>query len=254
MLAQLLQRQLNESLERVEACLARWRSGELGPFEAHAEVLKHTVRTERMAGHLVQTSKHDAKPVLRDALDAGLIEREEFIDLAGTTPEDVEPAGSLNDAVAMPHKRDFVRDLLDRGPILVHVDARSPGVSVPARLQDEPKLVLRYGYSLSPPIHDLTVDDRALAGTLTFGGVPHHCVLPWMAVYAVVSEADQRGMVWPEDVPEDVLAEMASEGDLPPSGPIPTRSRAAPSKPAAKPAPQAGKSAKRRASHLKLVD
>jgi hypothetical protein len=30
-------------------------------------------------------------------------------------------------------------------------------------------------------------------------------VLPWTAVYAAMVEGEQRGTVWPEDVPEDVL-------------------------------------------------
>ena len=36
--------------------------------------------------------------------------------------------------------------------------------------------------------------------------MPHCCVLPWTAVYAVVSEIDQRGMVWPDDVPPEALS------------------------------------------------
>ena len=40
-LAGLIKQRLRVSLERVEAALARWRKAELGPFEAHAEVLAH---------------------------------------------------------------------------------------------------------------------------------------------------------------------------------------------------------------------
>jgi stringent starvation protein B len=243
-LAELLRSQLNQSLERVEDSLERWRSGELGPLEAHAEVLKHAVHSEQMATRLVQASKQDARAVLRDALNAGFLEREEFIALAGVEPEDVEPAGSLDHASAIPRKHDFVTALLEHGPVLVHLDARAEGVSVPVHLAGEAKLVLRFGHSLTPPIHDLSVDETGLSGTLTFNGVSHHCVLPWTAVYAVVSEPDHQGMVWPEDVPEDVLAEMAGEGELGPSGPIPARTKTSP--PAS--------STKRRASHLKLVD
>jgi stringent starvation protein B len=242
-LAELLRSQLNESLERVEDSLERWRNGELGPLETHAEVLKHAVHTEHMATRLVQASKQDARAVLRDALNAGFLDREEFIALAGVEPEAVEPAGTLDHAAPMPRKHDFVTALLEQGPVLVHVDARAEGVSVPVHLQGEAKLVLRFGYSLTPPIHDLSVTETSLSGTLTFNGVPHHCVLPWTAVYAVVSEPDHQGMVWPEDVPEDVLAEMAGEGELGPSGPVPATTK-----------PPQASPAKRRASHLKLVE
>jgi stringent starvation protein B len=243
-LAELLRRQLNESLERVEDSLERWRSGELEPLEAHAEVLKHAVHTEHMTTRLVQASKQDARAVLRDALNAGFLDREEFVALAGVEPEVVEPAGSLDPGSPMPRKHEFVTALLEHGPVLVHMDARAEGVSVPERLQGEAKLVLRFGYSLIPPIHDLTVNETSLSGTLTFSGVPHHCVLPWSAVYAVVSEPDHQGMVWPEDVPEDVLAEIAGEADLGASGPVPATTKT----------PSQASSAKHRASHLKLVD
>ena len=50
------------------------------------------------------------------------------------------------------------------------------------------------------------------SGTLTFGGQPFRCVLPWTAVYAAMVEGEQRGTVWPEDVPEDVLSGSSEVG------------------------------------------
>lgn len=247
-LTALLQHQLGQSLERVEASLERWRRGELGPFEAHAEVLKHAARSERMASRIAQASRDEARSALRDALDAGLIERDEFIELAGVSPEEVEPSRGLDGPA--PPKPDVVRELLERGPILVHVDARAEDVAVPLRLKRDPKLVLRFGYGLSPAIPDLTVDDQSLSGTLTFGGVPHLCVLPWTAIYAVVSEADQQGMVWPQDVPAVVLEEMASDSPLPGSGKAEARRPGAPQTTQSQPST----SPKPRASHLKLVE
>ncbi len=248
---ELLQVQLSRSLERVEDSLGRWRSGELGPFEAHAEVLKHAARAERMAKRIARAGSGEAGPVLRDAYDANLIDRKEFIELTGQVPEAVAPSSDLGDGLTLPDKRDFVRQLLEEGPVLVHVDARAKGVSVPLHLQRDPKLVLRFGYGLQPAIHDLTLDDRAMSGTLTFGGVPHCCVLPWSAVYAVVSESEeQRGMVWPKDVPESVLDELAPQGVFSGSEPRPARAEYTP----AQPPPKQSTSARRRASHLKLVD
>jgi hypothetical protein len=99
--------------------------------------------------------------------------------------------------------------------------------------------VLRFGFTLSPAIADLSVDDNAIAGTLTFGGQPFHCVLPWTAVYAAMVEGEQRGTVWPEDVPEDVLT---GGGEAP--APLP----------AAQPQPAAEPPRAKRQSHLKLVE
>ena len=116
------------------------------------------------------------------------------------------------------------RQLLARGPVLVHVDARRAEVSVPPRFRADPSLVLRFGYTLSPAIADLDVDDDAISGTLTFGGQPFHCVLPWTAVYAAMVEGEQRGTVWPEDVPEDVLT---GGGETPAPVPPTVRTRRA---------------------------
>ena len=80
----------------------------------------------------------------------------------------------------------------------------------------------------------MTIDEDGVRATLSFRAVPHHCVIPWAAVFAVVAE-DGQGLVFSEDVPPEVAAEM--QGD---------ESAAAPSKPSP-PEP------KKRPSHLKLV-
>lgn len=216
-LTRLLEHHLTSSLGEAHQALERWKAGELGPFEAHAAVLEHAARAERLAARVAAVGPSAARTALRDAFDAGLIERDEFLDLAGCAPEDVEPAPALDQpAASAPGKRQFVDELLERGPVLVHIDARSEIVDVPERFRGDPKLVLRFGYGLSPAITDLEVDDAGISGTLTFGGVPHHCILPWPAVYAAVSESDQRGMVWPDDVPPVVLDQMRAEEERAP--------------------------------------
>ena len=94
-----------------------------------------------------------------------------------------------------------------------------------------------------PAIRDLEIDDEAISGTLTFGGSPFHVVLPWTAVYAAMVEGEQRGTVWPEDVPEDVLT---GSGDQPASTTIPTATATAIDNSAE---PRA-----KRTTHLKLVE
>ncbi|MCG8425658.1 MAG: ClpXP protease specificity-enhancing factor SspB [Proteobacteria bacterium] len=251
-LTKLLQYQLSESLNRVESSLKSWRDDKIGVFEAHAEVLKHAVRAERMAGRIAQASQEPSGPILRDAFDAELIGRDEFRELVGCDPEDVEPASAADDSMGLPLKQAYVSELLDEGPVLVHVDARVKGVSVPLHLKQDAKLVLRFGYGLKPEIHDLTVDEDAIAGTLTFQGIPHRCVLPWSAVYAAVSEANHRGMVWPEEVPPEVLEQLGIGSEqlaiAPDESPEVARLRARQEE------VDKSKSARRRASHLKLVD
>jgi stringent starvation protein B len=124
----------------------------------------------------------------------------------------------------------------------VHVDARRAEVSVPARFRADPSLVLRFGYNLTPAIGELSVDDEAIAGTLTFSGQPFRCILPWTAVYAAMVEGEQRGTVWPEDVPEDVLT---GGGEAP--TPVPPLVKDTPSAPIPD-------DPRKRATHLKLVE
>lgn len=244
-LAALIKQRLRVSLERVEAALGRWRKGELGPFEAHAEVLAHVARADHLADVMSKSGRERTASLLRAALDAGLVASEEFERLTGrdpaaiTAPEDLDTE-PVTDATRLPPKREVVNRLLGDGPILVHLDARRAGVSVPASLASDARLVLRFGYGLTPAIADLDIGDEALSGTLSFGGVPHRCVLPWPSVYAVVSESDQRGMVWPDDVPPEAM-------NVPDEAAPPTSSQQQPEAPSAK-------SRSGRSTHLKLVE
>ena len=54
------------------------------------------------------------------------------------------------------------------------------------RSRGDPKLVLRFGYGLTPAIADLDLGEEALSRHAQLRRPPHHCVLPWTAVYAVV--------------------------------------------------------------------
>ncbi len=243
-LTALLKHHLDESLEHVDKALGHWRTGELGPFETHAEVLKHAARAERLATRVAQVNPDNAGSVLRDAFDAELIGRDEFIQMVGEPPESVEPSPPLDgDIVATPPKKEFVEELISRGAVLLHIDARNEAASVPSPLRGDPKLVLRFGYGLSPAIADLQLDEDGISGTLTFGGSPFHCMLPWPAIYAAVSEVDQQAMVWPDDVPSAVL-ESLQEGAMESK-----TNRATPPPRVGTPKP-----VKKRPNHLKLVD
>ena len=101
---------------------------------------------------------------------------------------------------------------------------RQEGVDVPSGFRTDASLVLRFGYGLSPPIADMTLEADQLIGTLTFRGVPHRCVIPWSSVYAIVAD-DRRALVWPEDVPAEVAHQFAPPrergGSLGPEDPPP---------------------------------
>jgi stringent starvation protein B len=238
----LIEHRVSTSLVDVERALARWRSGAHSALAAHGAVLRHAARCERTVERVTAAAGDRPEGILRDAVDAGLMSTEEFVQLVGKQPSEVASIDALRDEddASAPDKSRTLETLLARGPVLVHVDARRAEVQVPPRFRADPSLVLRFGYTLSPAIVDLEVDDNGVSGTLTFGGQPFHCVLPWTAVYAAMVEGEQRGTVWPEDVPEDVLT---GGGEAPAPVPAPVAVAEEKSAPRAK-----------RASHLKLVE
>lgn len=249
----LIEHRVATSLVDVERALARWRSGSHGSLTAHAAVLRHAARCERTVVRVTAAAGDRPEGILRDAVDAGLMTEQEFIQLVGKPSAEVESIHALRDEdeASAPDKRRTVEQLLERGPILVHVDARRPEVSVPGRFRADPGLVLRFGYRLSPAIGDLTIDDEAIAGTLTFAGQPFRCILPWTAVYAASVEGEQRGTVWPEDVPEDLAGTTEPIGPAVPTASVPASpSPGAPAAVATHDDEPRGK----RAPHLKLVE
>jgi stringent starvation protein B len=102
-----------------------------------------------------------------------------------------------------PSKHEVFLALLREGWTSLHLDARRAGVIVPPHLRAEPHLVLQYGYDLPIPISDLEIDDDGVRATLSFSKNPQRTVIPWSAVY-VVTCVDGRGVLYHEDVPEDV--------------------------------------------------
>lgn len=236
----LIEHRVSTSLADVERAISRWRDGSHSALAAHGAVLRHAARCERTVERVTAAAGDRPEGILRDAVDAGLMSSDEFIALVGKQPEDVPSIDALRDEddASAPDKRRTLEALLGRGPVLVHVDARRTEVNVPARFRADASLVLRFGYNLSPAITDLVVDDDGISGTLTFAGQPFRCVLPWSAVYAAMVEGEQRGTVWPEDVPEDVLTGVGSaEASVTPP-----------------PAPVHEEEPARKRGHLKLVE
>ncbi len=238
----LIERRIAISLGDLDASLASWRKGEVGALEAHDAVVRHANNAEALVKRVMAAAAHP-DGVMRDAFDAGVISATDVKEITGREPEDIDPANAVVEPVTPPpDKRTVVDDLLSRGPVLVHFDARRGDVQVPQRFAREPKLVLRFGHALSPPIPDLVVDEVGITGTLTFGGVPFHCVLPWPAIFAAVQDGDQRGMVWPDDIPDDLIdAAGAAGGPLDPARKDPTPVPPPPTR-------------SKRPSHLKLVE
>lgn len=115
---------------------------------------------------------------------------------------------SMSDASRpLPPKKEVALALLEGPSMFVHLDPRRQGVVVPKGFAGRAELVLQLGLNMAIPIPDLKIDDTGVTCTLSFGGKPFWCALPWSSVYALVGE-DGKGMVWPGDVPPEVAAQM----------------------------------------------
>ncbi|HSQ61947.1 MAG TPA: ClpXP protease specificity-enhancing factor SspB, partial [Polyangiaceae bacterium] len=82
---------------------------------------------------------------------------------------------------------------------------------VPKHLKANPQLILQLGLNLAVPIRDLDVGDEDVRCTLSFSRSPFYCVIPYRAVFAMVSEDGGKAMVWPEDVPPEVARAAEAE-------------------------------------------
>jgi stringent starvation protein B len=109
----------------------------------------------------------------------------------------------------LPSKKAVALDLLERTSLFVHLDPRRPGVIVPLVFAKQPQLVLQVGLNMAISIPDLEVGETGISCTLSFNRRPHFCRLPWSAIYALIGQ-EGGGMVWPEDVPPEVVAQQRS--------------------------------------------
>ena len=112
---------------------------------------------------------------------------------------------------ASPSKKEVLLNLLEKTSVLLHLDARQDTVLVPKHLKTNPQLILQLGLNLAVPIRDLDVGDEDVRCTLSFSRSPFYCVIPYRAVFAMVSEDGGKAMVWPEDVPPEVARAAEAE-------------------------------------------
>lgn len=114
----------------------------------------------------------------------------------------------------LPPKKEVALALLERSNVDVYLDPRSKGVVVPPQFRKEPRLILKIGLNMPVPIPDLRLDDESMSCTLSFSRSPFFCVVPWESVFAMVGD-DGRGMVWPDDVPQELAVRVVEEKRTP---------------------------------------
>lgn len=101
-------------------------------------------------------------------------------------------------------KKEVALEMLQRSNVFIHLDPRRPGVVVPEQFKKKPHLVLEIGLHMPVPIPDLKIGKKGIRCTLSFARKSFHCIIPWESVFALVGE-DQRGKLWYEDMPPEVI-------------------------------------------------
>ena len=112
-----------------------------------------------------------------------------------------------------PDKKTRLLSALEKGMTMVHLDARRPGVIVPANLKNEPHLLLNLSYRFDPP--DLAVGEWGVRSTLTFAGSRFTIAVPWSALYAISSHLTKEFWMYPEDMPPELISNPQARAGLP---------------------------------------
>lgn len=94
----------------------------------------------------------------------------------------------------------------EKGKVMVTLDARRPGVSVPSRFADDPQLNL--DFSLRFGLADFAWDPRGVRASLSFQRQPFFCDVPWSAVYALYSHVDNERLTWAGSLPREILDQL----------------------------------------------
>ena len=101
-----------------------------------------------------------------------------------------------------PEKKQHLLSALDRGMVMVHLDARRPGVVVPSEFRTESHLRLNLSYRFEPS--DLSVGEWGLRSTLRFSGNRFTVAIPWCAVFGITSHASHEFWMFPDDMPPEL--------------------------------------------------
>jgi stringent starvation protein B len=105
-------------------------------------------------------------------------------------------------------KKKRLEEALERGVVMVHLDARRAGVLVPQKFRSDYHLRLNLSYNFDPP--DLTVGDWGARQTLSFNRTPFKVALPWQAIFAITgNSASGQAWLFPEDMPQELLEAAA---------------------------------------------
>lgn len=86
--------------------------------------------------------------------------------------------------------------------VFVHLDGRRSDVVLPPKLKTEWNVVLQISTSIPTMTRGLVIDADGVRCTLSFNRLPFHCVIPWAAVFGMIS-ADGGIVTYAESMPAE---------------------------------------------------
>jgi stringent starvation protein B len=105
-------------------------------------------------------------------------------------------------------KQRTLETMLDDGKVMVVIDARHPEVDVPAHLKEDPGLRLNLSRAFNLELFE--IDETGVVAGLSFGGVRHRCVLPWTAIYGLISHVTEDSRLFEEGLPDELRPALAA--------------------------------------------
>ena len=112
-------------------------------------------------------------------------------------------------------KQQSLSTLMEKGVVMLHLDARRPGVRVPEHLKTQSWLRLNFNHQKGKG--DIQVNEWGLRETLRFNGQWSAVAVPWSAIFALsLPEQADAPTIFAEDLPEEMveaaLARLQREG------------------------------------------
>lgn len=117
-------------------------------------------------------------------------------------PEDFADHEDLDAEDEVPSKHDYLAELLSQGKVQIRLDPRRPGVVVPEQFAHDPVLALNLSWRF--PNTDMVLNERGVAATLRFGGIPFRCRLPWHSIWGIAIPGSDWLQVWTYDLPVEL--------------------------------------------------
>lgn len=132
-------------------------------------------------------------------------------------PTRTQPPAAVELGPERPEKLRMFARLIERGMVMVTLDARTGLARVPAKLASELQLNLNFSHRFG--LEDFDYDDDGVRASLSFGGQPFFCDVPWSTVYGLTSHVDGERLLWPDSFPKELVSMLPAQARHPSPSP-----------------------------------